>query len=41
MGVGVSQLAELLLQWLLVRIRITVEAEKIDVDAIGSLLGNI
>ena len=41
MGVGVAQLAKLLLQWLLVRVGITVEAEKIDVDAIGSLLSNI
>jgi hypothetical protein len=38
---SVAQLAKLLLQWLLVRIGITMEAEKIDIDAIGSLLGNI
>jgi hypothetical protein len=37
MGVGVSQLAELLLQWLLVRIRITVQAQQVDLHTIGSL----
>jgi hypothetical protein len=34
---GVSQLAKLLLQRFLVRIRITVQAQQVDLHAIGSL----
>ncbi|KAI6769215.1 hypothetical protein HG531_010319 [Fusarium graminearum] len=40
-SMGVAQLAKQLLQRLLVRIGIAVQAQQVDIDTIGSLIGNI